>query len=262
MQELEVGPRRSHPCQKGKYSASRMPTRTRGSPQYEDAVKSEGAGPQEQRMRPGDRGHWPAFWLEALPCQERSKGLTASCPPLLYERRGNCGPSSSGTGHQLQVDVSCLWERQPCRCTSPNKDVREVVCYDCEERLRQENLVSDQALPRVGSNLLTKLMQAAGTVGVSQVIKLATKSPAEKEDEAIEDLSRPAPKKKPPRHDLRKERVDTDDEKNEFGAEGDRDLSLNYKRVASRWVGRVAAKKRQTKKNIKKNPLPRPRSLR
>lgn len=86
--------------------------------------------------------------------------------------------------------------------------------------------------------------------------RVATKSPAEKEDEAIEDLIRPAPKKKPPRHDLRKNLVEPDKEKDEFGAEGDRDLSMNYKRVAARWISRVAAKKRQVKKNLLQSPAP------
>ena len=48
-------------------------------------------------------------------------------------------------------------------------------------------------------------------------------------------MSRPNPKKKPPRYDLRKRRLYVDDPDIETqGQEGDRDLSLNYKRIAAK----------------------------
>ena len=62
-------------------------------------------------------------------------------------------------------------------------------------------------------------------------LKVGTKTEAEWEDEEIEDLSKPAPPNKPPRHDLRKERLDVDDDDTD---EDDEDLSLNFKKVASR----------------------------
>lgn len=63
--------------------------------------------------------------------------------------------------------------------------------------------------------------------------KIATKTPHEKEEEETERLSRPAPKYKPPRHDLRRERVQVEDKDVERpNAENDRDLSLNYKKRA------------------------------
>lgn len=69
-------------------------------------------------------------------------------------------------------------------------------------------------------------------------IHLATKSHAEKEDEATGKLVKQSPKKKPPRKDLRKEKVDVekDPDIEDLGAEGDRDLSMNYKRIAQRWL--------------------------
>ena len=68
-----------------------------------------------------------------------------------------------------------------------------------------------------------------------EATRVATKAPSEKEDEAIEDMSQPNPKKKPPRYDLRKRRLDVDDPDIETqGQEGDRDLSLNYKRIAAK----------------------------
>lgn len=71
--------------------------------------------------------------------------------------------------------------------------------------------------------------------------KTATKTDAEKEEEEAERLVRPSPKDKPPRRDLRRERIKEEDEDTRpAGAENDRDLSLNYKRVAGRWVHRVA----------------------
>ena len=75
----------------------------------------------------------------------------------------------------------------------------------------------------------------------------ATKSPVEKEDEEVERLVRRNPKKKPPRRDLRRNRVEDEDPDTEKpGADNDRDLSKNYKkvatRVAERWVRHLMAK--------------------
>ena len=68
---------------------------------------------------------------------------------------------------------------------------------------------------------------------MKNLAKQATKSQAEKDDEQAERMSRPAPSNKPPRKDLRRNRVDVDDKDVENqGADNDRDLSLNYKRVA------------------------------
>ena len=60
----------------------------------------------------------------------------------------------------------------------------------------------------------------------------ATKSESEKEDEKVEDLVKRLPKKKPPRKDLKKKRIEEEDpDLGGWGAEGDEDLSLNYKKV-------------------------------
>jgi tRNA nucleotidyltransferase/poly(A) polymerase/cation transport regulator ChaC/DNA topoisomerase IB len=62
----------------------------------------------------------------------------------------------------------------------------------------------------------------------------ATKDTYEKEDEEIRRLQRPTPKKKPPRHDLRRETVEEDDKDTRTqGADEDDDLSMNYKRIAA-----------------------------
>lgn len=62
---------------------------------------------------------------------------------------------------------------------------------------------------------------------------LATKTKGEVEEEEAERLIKPMPKKKPPRHDLKRRKVeDEDTEDEDLGADGDRDLSLNYKRLA------------------------------
>lgn len=66
----------------------------------------------------------------------------------------------------------------------------------------------------------------------------ATKSYAENEDEQTNRLVKKSPKKKPPRKDLKKNKVDVekDPDIEDLGAEGDRDLSLNYKRIARIWL--------------------------
>jgi len=75
------------------------------------------------------------------------------------------------------------------------------------------------------------------SLGLERYVR-ATKTRAEKEDEQVKDkLVRRSPKLKPPRQDLRDHRIDTDEDPDlkSQGQEGDRDLSLNYKRVAALW---------------------------
>jgi hypothetical protein len=59
--------------------------------------------------------------------------------------------------------------------------------------------------------------------------KMATKTPSEREDEESERLVRKEPKAKPPRNDLRRERVNA--EKDPDLSTDDKDLSLNYKDI-------------------------------
>ena len=68
--------------------------------------------------------------------------------------------------------------------------------------------------------------------------RVATKSDGEREDEAAKDLIKPDPKKKPPRQDLRDHRVDPDRDGDLGGqsAETDPDLTLNFKRVAHKFL--------------------------
>lgn len=65
---------------------------------------------------------------------------------------------------------------------------------------------------------------------VIKTLKVGTKTEGEKEDEQAEAMVKPSPKDKPPRHDLRKRRLDNED--SDLNTE-DSDLSLNYKRVAA-----------------------------
>lgn len=84
-----------------------------------------------------------------------------------------------------------------------------------------------------------------GAKAVHEIVaeRFATKTKPEKEDEEAERLVRPSPPKKPPRKDLRRERVKEGDPDVDAGDRGDDDdLSLNYKRVARRWV--AGAKKK------------------
>jgi len=56
----------------------------------------------------------------------------------------------------------------------------------------------------------------------------ATKSPAEREEEQIQQQVKPAPKQKPPRYDRRNKRLDVEDDDLE---NEDKDLSMNYKDI-------------------------------
>lgn len=62
-------------------------------------------------------------------------------------------------------------------------------------------------------------------------VKIATKSHSEKEEEATEALIKKAPKKKPPRHDLRKKRIDEEDPDLKPSKSEEKDLSRNYKHI-------------------------------
>ena len=88
-------------------------------------------------------------------------------------------------------------------------------------------------------------------------MRLATLSSLEKEDREVERLVKPKPKKKPPRKDLSRKRVKVDDPDLENlggGAGGDRDLSMNHKRVAKRVALRFALRMAQEKQK-KKDPV-------
>lgn len=67
--------------------------------------------------------------------------------------------------------------------------------------------------------------------------RFATKTTSEKEDDAIENLIKPAPKKKPPRKDLKKNRVELNDPDLQGlnrGDNGDPDLSRRDRKMAQR----------------------------
>jgi DNA topoisomerase IB len=68
---------------------------------------------------------------------------------------------------------------------------------------------------------------------IIKTLKVGTKTEGEKEDEATEAMVKPLPKAKPPRQDLRKRRLETDDADLDST---DDDLSLNYKKVADRFL--------------------------
>ena len=65
--------------------------------------------------------------------------------------------------------------------------------------------------------------------GCGALQKVATKSDGEREEEEVERLSRPSPKKKPPRDDSKRERVEV--ERDPDVDTYDKDLSQNYKDV-------------------------------
>lgn len=83
-------------------------------------------------------------------------------------------------------------------------------------------------------------MSVVGVCDRCMSVKTAVKTHAENEDDEAQKLVRESPKLKPPRHDLRNERMehDKDPDMGGTGASegGDRDLTLNYKRVANMWL--------------------------
>lgn len=79
---------------------------------------------------------------------------------------------------------------------------------------------------------------------VASLYLRATKSDAEREDEEAGRLIKPEPKYKPPRGDLRRRRVDTEQDDDPDKKQDDKDRSQNYKdaaqRVAAAWLFRTA----------------------
>jgi hypothetical protein len=88
----------------------------------------------------------------------------------------------------------------------------------------------------------------------------ATKDHYENETDEAERLVRPAPKMKPPRHDKRREDMESDRDPDTDGdpdLKGDPDLSLNYKNIGGSLLERVAFRYLVAKKKIqiRKNPV-------
>lgn len=81
---------------------------------------------------------------------------------------------------------------------------------------------------------------------------LATKTPGQREDEEAERLVRPLPKKKPPRHDRRRERMDVDRDPDVDGDDdikSDPDLKLNRKNIGgSVSLARIVRKAKEADK--------------
>jgi DNA topoisomerase IB len=112
--------------------------------------------------------------------------------------------------------------------------------YTVLQWLEKEVVMKDFAPPVIRIHTANPSARQKMELAVSSIerhTKKATKTPAEKEDEAAAELVKPAPKHKPPRHDLRRERVQIDDPDVGYnGADKDRDLTLNYKRVAHQYL--------------------------
>ena len=82
-----------------------------------------------------------------------------------------------------------------------------------------------------------KSMQTGDGGAFRDSFRFATKTTSEKEDDAIKNLIKPAPKKKPPRKDLKKNRIELNDPDLQGlnrGDNGDPDLSRRDRKMAQR----------------------------
>jgi len=136
--------------------------------------------------------------------------------------------------------------RKGCRCEHgtpvPEPHPRDVI--GAFEKAKEGRYHPDGFLTALEEKLrpAIRLQRLRGRRDPDGIEKWATKTPAEKEDEEAERMVRPAPKLKPPRQDLRRNRVQPDDpDVKTEGADKDKDLSKNYKRVAARWLRKLAA---------------------
>jgi carbonic anhydrase len=93
--------------------------------------------------------------------------------------------------------------------------------------------------------------RATAHIRLADIYLMGTKTHAEREDEEAAKLVRPSPKKKPPRHDLRNERMDTgvDVEDDGDDKQDKKDQSQNYKNIGASSVMRVAYQHLMAKPN-------------
>ncbi len=91
----------------------------------------------------------------------------------------------------------------------------------------------------------------------------ATKTDLQKQDEEFERLVRPSPKLKPPRHDLRRERVDFESDPDNDDSSDKKDRSRNFKDIGGSIIARlvrrarderIPAKSRETGKIVQISP--------
>ena len=114
------------------------------------------------------------------------------------------------------------------------------------ENAHQAYLMIAQALRQIRKSFapicfdvrkMASIVRKAST-HVCSHMRMATKTQAEKEDEAAQTLIRKVPKKKPPRKDLRKNRVEMSNDPDLQGVgrgdSGDPDLSRRSQKMASR----------------------------
>jgi hypothetical protein len=108
-----------------------------------------------------------------------------------------------------------------------NKWMRAIVIRDGDESNRRILGIA-QSLRLLRKDIAPLCMQ----VVIDGGLKIATKTEAEKEEEQVEGMIKKEPKAKPPRTDLMKKRLkDTDPDLEDLSGDGDKDLSLNYKKV-------------------------------
>lgn len=107
-----------------------------------------------------------------------------------------------------------------------NKWMRAIVVRDAVESNRRVLEIA-QSLRLLRKDIAPLCMQV-----VLDGVKVATKTEAEKEEEQVEGMIKKEPKAKPPRTDLMKKRLkDSDPDLEDLSGDGDKDLSLNYKKV-------------------------------
>ena len=155
--------------------------------------------------------------------------------------RGQAGMLSSLMGYERAIVQDMLIQGAPILKDGGYTLRGHVVRPDAVTELVGAGYLED----RGEQVTLSPMLQAK----LKLYAKIATKTPAEKEQDEAERMVRPLPKKKPPRHDLRRDRMEPEDEDAETqGADKNKDLSLNYKRVAARWVAKMAGKVPHDKK--------------
>lgn len=129
------------------------------------------------------------------------------------------------------------------------------VCTDISQRLR---VIRKDFAPECFDLRKMASLRELKAPNLCRHMKLSTLSQTEKEEREMERLVKKKPKKKPPRKDLMRKRVKVEDKDLEnlgAGAGGDRDLSMNHKRVAhlvaSRYLRKLAEEDERKKKEPK-----------
>jgi len=150
---------------------------------------------------------------------------------LKEERKGSLPDDKKKREDQLKKEFDAALEKSAKAVGHEASTLRsQYLVPGLEEAFLKDGTVDDSLVKKAGEDWWYRPYSIYSPPGVYA----GTKSDGDKEDDNARKLIKKEPKKKPPRRDLRKRRLDdTDPDIEPQGAENDPDLSLNWKKVSA-----------------------------